>query len=129
MEYWVLHILSQTSFVSNKHIIRRIMHFLYNNFVLVSNILRCEENFQYPLALLTTHLISGQNPDVVSLVSLALGVGVVLFSLKYMSFQQLTPSSDYYPSCSLCCDLLVLLILHRLISLGGWFLSPPLTCN
>ena len=76
----MLRIVNQTSFVSNKHIIRRIMHFLYNNFVLVSNILRCEENFQYPLALRPTYLISGQKPYAISLVSLELGVRVVLFS-------------------------------------------------
>ena len=79
---WVLHMMKHTLFVSNKHIIRRIMIFLHNNLVLVSNIIMWEESFQDPLALRPTYLIFREKIrcDAISLVYLTLGFRVVLFS-------------------------------------------------
>ena len=72
--------MNQKLFVSNKHIMRIIMHFLHNNFVPIFNIIMWEEICQYPLSLRPTYHIFRENPDAISLVSLALGVMVVMLS-------------------------------------------------
>ena len=125
MEYWLLHSMDQTLFVSNKHITSRIMHFLCNNFFLVCNIIMWEENFNILWLCFPRNLSSGKTQLQFPLYPWHWGLGLCFYPLKDMRFQQLTPSYDYYPKYTLCCNTLVLLILHRLISLRGCFPSPP----
>ena len=85
-----------------------------------------EEICQDPLALHPTYLIfRGKKQMQFPLYPFRWGLGLFCSPLKEMIFQQLTPSSDYYPAYTLCCDPLVVLMVHRLIFLGGCFPHTP----
>ena len=47
------------------------------------------------------------------------GLGLCCSLLKDKRFHKLTPFSDYYPEYNLCCDHLVVPIVHMLIYHGG----------
>ena len=78
--YWAFHIMIQKLFVSNKHIIIRIIKFLHIIF-LFNIILFCGKKSVKFLWFCVPHAIFvGQTSDAIYLVFLTLGVRVVLFS-------------------------------------------------
>ena len=108
-------------------IILRITHFLHNKIVLVCNILMWEEICKDPLALCPTYLIFRKKLDAISLVSLALGVRVVLFYSDWDEVSSTEILFWLFSAYLLCCDTLVVLMVLRLISLGGCFPPPPIS--
>ena len=117
--------MNQKIFVTTKHIIRRIMHFFHNNFVLVCNILCGNKYFKILWICVPRTLFPGGGEHIrFHLYPWHWGLGLCCSPLKEVRFQQMTPSIDYFPAYTLCCDTLVVLMVRRLISLGGYFPSP-----
>ena len=77
--YCSLHTIIQTLFVSNNHIITRIIHFLNSNFLLCVIFLYGKKFVNIIWFCVPCALFSGQNSDAIYLAALTLGVKVILF--------------------------------------------------
>ena len=125
MAYWALHIVNQKLFFMNKHVISIIMQLFHSKFFLYV-ILFCGKNLVKILWLFVPRtFFSDQESDSISVVVLTLGLGLCCSPLKEMRFQQPTTSPDYHKLSPLSCEPFVVLMVRRLISLGGCFSPPP----
>ena len=91
------------------------MSFSQINFVLVCNILLLDEFFKILWICVPHSFFAGLKSYKPPLHSWYRGLGLLLYPMKELMFQQLNPYLDYYPPCLLSFDPLLVLMLCRLL--------------